>query len=158
MVKTRQIEKEKSKNSMKHKIRKCTVVLTRLNVENLTFRKALFRMHGVRDLRVKLDRLISEAVTPSTPKLVLLPAPNVKSVRSLVPWLPKTPNSKSSTFANMKTEKTPILKPLAGEREVGLSLRHDQLDKNIVGSDTMNDDEASTSQKGEYISLYMYNM
>lgn len=89
---------------MKHrKIRKCTVELNRLGVKNLTFQKALFRIYGIRDWRLHLNRLIPEAVTPTTPKLKLLPDPNVKSVRFMVPWLPKTFNLKCTTLANMET-------------------------------------------------------
>lgn len=151
MVTTRRIEKEK----LKSKIRKCSVKLNRLNVENKTFRKALFRMYGVRCLRVQVNRIIFEAETSPTPKLKLLPAPNVKSVRCLVPWLPKTSNLKSNV-ANMETKKTPMSKQLASKRGVALSLNHDRSCENIVKSDTIRDDhEASTSKRGEYI-IYIH--
>lgn len=129
MVTTRRIERKKLKTSMKHyNIRKCTVEIIPLNVENLPFRKALFKMYRIRSLRVQLTRVSSE-VASSIPKLKLLPTPNVKSVRSLVPWLPKTSSLKSTRQTIM-------------EREEG-------------GVGIVTDREASTSQICPYKCIYM---
>lgn len=93
MVTTRRIEKRKLER--KYGIRKCTVKLSRLTIENSTsFRNALFRKYGVRDLIVKLHRVTS------TPKMKLLSDESeMKSVRSLVPWLPTTSSPRPTTSA-----------------------------------------------------------
>lgn len=73
------------------------VVLTCLDFKNEIYRKALFKYHGIRDLRVILDRLPKEKTfVKETPRKDLSSTPKLKSVRAHVPWLPTIASAKSS--------------------------------------------------------------
>lgn len=105
MVTTRRMEKKKSKEKMgkdeeikkKNGIREFTIKLNRLTIENSTaFKDASFKLFGIRDLFVKVERDSREAFTPCIPKLKLVTS-NRKTVRSLVPWLPTTASVKHTS-------------------------------------------------------------
>lgn len=85
--------KKKLKSSVNHnKIRECFIEMSRLNLKNLKFKEALFRLHDIRNCSVLLQRLDNKQISsPERPKKKLLLASNganSASVRSLVPWLP----------------------------------------------------------------------
>lgn len=50
-------------------------------LDSVVYRKAIFKLYGIRDLSVKLHRV--------QPKKKLLAAKKVGSVRTEVPWIPK---------------------------------------------------------------------
>lgn len=93
MVKTRKMIKKKFKSSMNHnKIHECFIEMSRLNLKNLKFKEALFRLYDIRNCSVLLQRLDNEQISsPESPKkkrLLVSNGANSASVRSLVPWLP----------------------------------------------------------------------
>lgn len=66
------------------------VVLKPLSITNEIFRKALFKLHGIRNFNIVVDRLPIDTMVSKKPKKFLLGTPKVQSVRDLVPWLPTT--------------------------------------------------------------------
>lgn len=165
MAKTRRMMKANLKKEMKkHKIRKCSVKLTLLTTksmndsqielqssylsmtnykkfftDNSAFRKALFRMHGIRDCTVKLHRLDNESfVVVSKPaKKKLLSTPKAKSVRFQVPWLPTI----ADVTLSSRIKETP---KSAGKRS--------ELSCDVTGcNDAINSPESSKPQKSKYI-------
>lgn len=92
MVKTRRLQSKKLKNVLRRQ-NGVKVVLTRLNFENEIFQKALFKFHGIRNLRIVLKRLPNEIVDPMAAKKLLIHTPKVKSIRAQVPWLPSIASS-----------------------------------------------------------------
>lgn len=92
MVATRRMEKKKSEKKIKknYGIREFSIKLNRLTIENSTaFKDASFKMFGIRDLVVIVECNSHEALKPCIPKLKLnTTSSNMKTVRSLVPWLP----------------------------------------------------------------------
>lgn len=101
MVKTRRMEKKKKERfEKKNGIREFTIKLNRLTIENSTaFKDATFRMFGIRDLAVKIERYLPQASKPCTPRLKLVTtSSNQKTVRSLVPWLPTTATVKQKSI------------------------------------------------------------
>lgn len=66
------------------------VVLKPLSITDGIFRKALFKLHGIRNFHIVVDRLPIGTMGPKHPKKFLLGTPKVQSVRDLVPWLPTT--------------------------------------------------------------------
>lgn len=92
MVETRGLQSKKLKNALRRR-NDIKVVLTRLNFESEIFQKALFSFHGIRDLRIVLERLPNEIVAPKPAKNLLIHTPKVKSIRAQVPWLPTIASS-----------------------------------------------------------------
>lgn len=110
MMKKGGTDKNKSKKVIKFE-NACKVVIKPLKLENNIFRNALFKFHGIRDLRVVLQRVPIESVAPVPTKKMLLYAPNFDSVRVHVPWLPKA-GSKPMATVNMKPMATVKLSQL----------------------------------------------
>lgn len=78
------------------------------NLKSSMFINALFRMYGIRDCLVQLQRLESKTTIPKK----RLSTPKVKSVRFQVPWLPSIANVTSS----VETKEKPRSKEVAGKR------------------------------------------
>lgn len=73
------------------------VVLKPLSITDEVFRKALFKLHGIRNFNIVVDRLPIEDMVPEKPKKFLLGKPKVHSVRDLVPWLPTAASLQSKS-------------------------------------------------------------
>lgn len=114
MAKKRETDKNKSKNAIKYQ-NAHKVVITPLKLKNEIFRNALFKFHGIRDLRVVLQRIPIESLAPVPKKKMLLCAPKIESVRMHVPWLPKKLGSKPLAAVNINN--LPQSKPTTAKRD-----------------------------------------
>lgn len=75
----------------------------------MVFQKALYKWHGIRNLKVVIKRLSKDELKPKPTKKKFLSSPKVQSVRAHVNWLPALkpkPNEapKTTTMVDFHSE------------------------------------------------------